>query len=205
MLRLSLLLLCFMQMPVLAEILAVDIYSNEHLIKLIRDNTYLQRVEADECQLVQDIEARAEVLQQPLYQFLWGEMLNHGVCVKPHAARGVALLKTAAEQGSAESMVKLAEYYSQGKLVIKDKEKAVRYVLPAAVNGSVAAQLMLIRLFNEGYGSPRDYVLGYHLLHNNVFDDAATHKKASSLLQTLAKKIPASELERAKLSRLRSR
>lgn len=205
MLRLTLLLLYFIQTSVLAEILAVEIYSNNQLIQLIRDETYLQRVKADDCQLVQDIEARAEVLQQPLYQFLWGEMLNHGVCVKKNASRGIYWLTTAVDQGSSEAMVKLAQYHYQGKLVAKDKEKATQYVLPAAANGSVAAQLMLVRLFNEGYGNSRDYVLGYHLLYNNVFDDEATHRKASSLLQTLATKIPASELERAKLSRLRTR
>jgi sodium-type polar flagellar protein MotX len=205
MLRLSLLLLCLLQSSAMAESLAVDIYSNEQLIKLLRDGTYLHRVKADECQLVQDIEARAEVLQQPLYQFLWGEMLNQGVCVKQHASRGMAMLRTAAEQGSAEAMVKLAEYYYQGKLVIKDKERAVQYVLPAATNGSIAAQMMLVRLFSEGHGSSRDYALAYHLLYNNVFEDEATQNKALSLLRVLAAKMPTSVVERAQQARFSTR
>ena len=36
----------------------------------------------DECQLVQDIEARAVKVAMPSYQFLWGDMLAYGVCVK---------------------------------------------------------------------------------------------------------------------------
>ncbi|MBB1269721.1 tetratricopeptide repeat protein [Shewanella sp. SR44-3] len=205
MLRLSLLLLGVLQTSAMAETLAVDIYSNEQLLQLMRDGTYLQRVKADDCQLVQDIEARAEVLKQPLYQFLWGEMLNQGVCVKQHASRGMAMLRTSAEQGSAEAMIKLADYHYQGKLVVKDKDKSVQYVLPAAANGSLAAQIMLVRLFSEGYGSPTDYELGYHLLYNNVFEDEATQKRALSLLRALAAKMPTSVVERAQKSRFYTR
>lgn len=93
-----------------AETQAVDIYSQDQLLEMIRGEKYLARVKQDDCQLVQDIEARAEVLKQPLYQFLWGEMLNHGTCVKANAVKGMGLLQEAAEQGSPEAMVKLAEY-----------------------------------------------------------------------------------------------
>ncbi|NKF49457.1 sel1 repeat family protein [Shewanella sp. WXL01] len=184
------------------DIEAYDIYGDEVLTELIRRDRYLQRVEDDECQLVQDIEAKAEVLRQPLYQFLWGEMLNHGVCVPKHSARGMALLQTAAEQGSAEAMVKLAEYYYSGKLVITDKNRAVQYVLPAAANGDIRARLMLVRLFGEGYGSPRDYELGYHWLYNSYFDDSAQHKQAMSLLKMLAAKMPESIVKRAQQPQL---
>ncbi|MBR9727643.1 tetratricopeptide repeat protein [Shewanella intestini] len=176
---------------------AYDIYGDEVLTQLIRNNQYLQRVKADECQLVQDIEARAEVLKQPLYQFLWGEMLNTGTCVDKHVSRGMGLLQTAAEQGSSEAMVKLAEYYNAGKLVIGDKNRAVQYVLPAAANGNLTARLMLVRLFNEGYGSPRDYELVYHWLYHSYFNDSKQHKEAISLLRILATKMPASIVNRA--------
>ena len=197
MLRISLLLLSIVSVNVFAVTEAVDIYSDQQLISLIRSNQYLQRVKADDCQLVQDIEARAEVLQQPMYQFLWGEMLNNGVCVKAHPSRGMALLQTSAEQGSAEAMVKLADYYYRGKLVIKDPNRAVQYIVPAAANGYLSARMMLVRLFGEGYGSPSDYELGYHWLYNSIFDDDAQQKEASSLLQMLAAKMPASVVARA--------
>ncbi|WP_165872349.1 SEL1-like repeat protein [Shewanella frigidimarina] len=205
MLRICLLLLSVVSINVFAVTEAVDIYSDQQLISLIRSNQYLQRVKADDCQLVQDIEARAEVLQQPMYQFLWGEMLNNGVCVKAHPSRGIALLKTSAEQGSAEAMVKLADYYYRGKLVIKDPNRAVQYVLPAAANGDLTAIMTLVRLFGEGYGSPADYELGYHWLYNSIFDDDAQQKKASSLLQMLAAKMPASTVARAQQPQLYKR
>ncbi|QIR13529.1 tetratricopeptide repeat protein [Shewanella aestuarii] len=207
MLRLLILLLItspavWLSPSVTAESVAFDIYSDEQLIELIRKEQYLQRVKIDECQLVQDIEARAQVLQQPLYQFLWGEMLNHGVCVKAHPSRGMAMLQTAAEQGSPEAMLKLADYYYQGKFVTKDRERSVQYVLPAAANGDVKARMMLVKLFAEGYGSPRDYEMGYHWLYNSIFDDKEQQKQASSLLKKLAAQMPTSIVERAQQQQL---
>lgn len=188
-----------------AETRAVDIYSQDQLLEMIRAEKYLARVKQDECQLVQDIEARAEVLKQPLYQFLWGEMLNHGTCVTANAVKGMGLLRDAAEQGSPEAMVKLAEYYQTGKFVIRNKDRAVNYLLPAAASGSLAARMMLVRLYGEGYGSPRDYEMAYHWLYNNVFTDEAMQKKALSLLQVLAAKMPASAVVRAQQEHLRAR
>ena len=42
----------------LEEVLAVQLYSQDALIKMINENTHLDKVVADRCQLVQDIEAR---------------------------------------------------------------------------------------------------------------------------------------------------
>ena len=63
------------------ELRAVQLYSQDALIDMINANTHLDKVVADRCQLVQDIEARADVLKIPAYQFLWGDMLAWGVCV----------------------------------------------------------------------------------------------------------------------------
>ncbi|MBI1676545.1 flagellar protein MotX [Shewanella sp. NKUCC05_KAH] len=188
-----------------AETQAVDIYSQDQLLDLIRSNQYLAKVKRDDCQLVQDIEARAQVLKQPLYQFLWGEMLNHGTCVKANPVKGIALLRDSAEQGSSEAMLKLAEYYQSGKFVIRNKDRAVHYLLPAAASGSLSARMMLVRLFGEGYGSPRDYEMAYHWLYNDVFADEATKNKALSLLQVLAAKMPPSAVARAQQEQLRTR
>lgn len=188
-----------------AETKALDIYSQEQLIELIRTKQYLTRVKGDDCQLVQDIEARAEVLKLPLYQYLWAEMLNYGICVKANPPRGISLLRNSAEQGSAEAMVRIAEYYHEGTFVIQDKERAIQYVLPAAANGDLPARLMLVRLFGEGYGSPRDFEMAYHWLYNDVFSDEATKKEALELLKVLEQKMPPSAIARAKQEHLRSR
>ena len=63
------------------ELKAVQLYSQDELLRLIHRNEHLSRVVLDDCQLVQDIEARAQTLKIPAYQFLWGDMLAWGVCV----------------------------------------------------------------------------------------------------------------------------
>ncbi|MGS0680433.1 tetratricopeptide repeat protein [Shewanella sp. 125m-7] len=183
---------------------AVDVYTQEQLVDLIRSKNYLTQVQGDDCQIVQDIEARAEVLKQPLYQYLWAEMLNYGICVKANPPRGISMLKTSAEQGSAEAMVRMAEYYRDGKFVIEDKQRAVQYTLPAAATGDLPARMMLVRLFGEGYGSPRDYEVGFHWLYNEVFSDESTQAEAINLLKVLEAKMPPSAVARAKKEHLRT-
>ncbi|MBV7316176.1 tetratricopeptide repeat protein [Shewanella sp. NIFS-20-20] len=181
---------------------AVDIYSDKQLLSLIHQQQYLQRVKSDDCQLLQDIEARAMVLKQPLYQYLWGEMLNYGVCVSADPRRGMTILQMAAEQGSSEAMVKIAQYYHDGRFVIQNKHRAVQFVLPAAANGDQQARIMLVRLQAQGYGSPMDYEMGYHWLFNEVFANTATKLEALQLLQQLEAKMPASAVFRAQQQRL---
>lgn len=181
-----------------SQLQSIDIYSDEQLLDLIAKEAYLDRVQHDDCQLLQDIEANAEVLKQPLYQFLWGEMLNYGVCVAANPSRGMSMLKQAAEQGSSEAMVKVAKYYQHGRFVIQNKDRAVQYVLPAAANGNQIAALMLVRLLSEGYGSPRDYESAYRWLFNQVFSDVERKLEALKLLQGLEARMPASYVARAR-------
>ncbi|MGS0676208.1 tetratricopeptide repeat protein [Shewanella sp. 30m-9] len=196
--------LSILSLPSFATPKAVDVYTQEQLVELIRSKRYLTQVKGDDCQIVQDIEARAEVLKQPLYQYLWAEMLNYGICVKANPPRGIAMLKTSAEQGSAEAMVRMAEYYHDGKFVIEDKQRAVQYTLPAAATGDLPARMMLVRLFGEGYGSPRDYEVGFHWLYNEVFSDETTQAEAINLLKVLEAKMPPSAVARAKKEHLRT-
>ncbi|MCG9728550.1 flagellar protein MotX [Shewanella sp. Isolate13] len=191
-------------LPSFATTKAIDVYTQEQLVDLIRTKRYLTQVKGDDCQIVQDIEARAEVLKQPLYQYLWAEMLNYGICVKANPPRGISMLKTSAEQGSAEAMVRMAEYYHDGKFVIEDKQRAVQYALPAAATGDLPARMMLVRLFGEGYGSPRDYEVGFHWLYNEVFSDETTQAEAINLLKVLEAKMPPSAVARAKKEHLRT-
>ena len=59
----------------LSELGVVQLYTQDELLEMIRANTHLKRVQADECQLVKDIEARADIMKLPAYQFLFGDML----------------------------------------------------------------------------------------------------------------------------------
>ena len=169
------------------EIKAVQLYSQDELLDLISRNEHLGRVVLDDCQLVQDIQARAETLKIPSYQFLWGDMLAWGVCVDADPERGIDFMFQAAEQGLSAGLEQLGRYYSLGKLVQQDKERAVVFLREASVLGHLKAQIQLAELFIEGYGSPYDYEDAYHWLYNAITADKPTHTKITSCMQGLEK------------------
>ncbi|MEO2281180.1 tetratricopeptide repeat protein [Pseudoalteromonas pernae] len=178
---------------------AVQLYTQDELVKLIRKNAHLKRVKDDDCQLVQDIAARASKMELPAYQFLYGDMLAYNVCVERDVELGVYYMRQAAEQGLAEALEQLGRYYDTGKLVQADKAMAIIYLREAAAQGSLPAQLRLVKLYNSGYGSPQDYEDAYRWLFHSTVVDTAMHKQISSQLATLAKKMPDSVVARARL------
>ncbi|WP_299083771.1 tetratricopeptide repeat protein [uncultured Paraglaciecola sp.] len=180
------------------EIKAVQLYSQDELLNLINKNEHLSRVVLDDCQLVQDIKARAETLKIPSYQFLWGDMLAWGVCVKADPERGISFIHKAAEQGLAAGLEQLGRYYAQGKLVQQDKERAVVFLREASVLGYLQAQIQLAELFIAGYGSPYDYEDAYHWLYNAITADKTTHKKITSCMQGLEKLMHPKAVRKAK-------
>ncbi len=169
------------------EIKAVQLYTQDELLKMIAENTHLTRVVEDRCQLVQDIEARAEVLKVPAYQYLWGDMLAWGVCVDAEPKRGINFMVAAAEQGLPEALEQLGRYYAKGTLVQEDKERAVIYLREAAALGNLKAQIQLVELFIDGHGSPYDYEDAYHWLYNAVTDDKKVHARIAIYLDALEK------------------
>lgn len=178
---------------------AVPLYTESELIALINKNVHLQRVKADDCQLVQDIEARANKMALPSYQFLYGDMLAYNVCVERNVELGVYYMRKSAEQGLAAAIEQLGRYYDTGRLVQQDKAMAITYLREASAQGNLKAQLRLVKLFNDGYGSPRDFEDAYRWLFNAMVADKATHKKIENALTKLAQKMPASVVERARL------
>lgn len=180
------------------EIKAVQLYSQDELLKLINKNEHLTRVVLDDCQLVQDIQARAETLKIPSYQFLWGDMLAWGVCVEADPERGISFINQAAEQGLAEGLEQLGRYYAQGKLVQPDKERAVVYLREASVLGNLKAQIQLAELFIAGYGSPYDYEDAYHWLYNAITADKTTHAKIAQCMDELEKLMHPRAVRKAK-------
>tara|TARA_B100001059_G_scaffold97692_1_gene97078 strand:+ start:671 stop:1309 length:639 start_codon:yes stop_codon:yes gene_type:complete len=178
---------------------AVPLYTESELIALINKNVHLQRVKADDCQLVQDIEARANKMALPSYQFLYGDMLAYNVCVERNVELGVYYMRKSAEQGLAAALEQLGRYYDTGRLVQQDKAMAIKYLREASAQGNLKAQLRLVKLFNDGYGSPRDFEDAYRWLFNAMVADKATHKKIENALTKLAQKMPDSVVERARL------
>lgn len=179
---------------------AVQIYTDNQLLDLIKENKHLSQVVLDECQLVQDIEARANKSKMPSYQFLWGDMLAYGVCVKKDIPLGLHYMHLAADQGLAEGLEQLGRYYHIGKFMQVDIDRAIIYLKTAASSNNLAAQIRLADIYEQGYGSPLDYPALYSQLHHSLTDDKALHKKISGLLANLASKMPNKVVEQAKIT-----
>ncbi|MCF6436040.1 MULTISPECIES: tetratricopeptide repeat protein [Pseudoalteromonas] len=178
---------------------AVPLYTEAELIELIKKNQHLKRVKDDDCQLVQDIEARAETMELPSYQFLYGDMLAYAVCVDRNVELGLYFMRKAAEQGLSSALEQLGRYYDVGQLVQADKALAVIYLREAASQGNLAAQLRLVNLFNSGHGSPRDYEDAYRWLFHSAVADKKLHQQIQNALARLAEKMPESVVRRARL------
>ncbi|WP_245861581.1 tetratricopeptide repeat protein [Arsukibacterium tuosuense] len=169
---------------------AVQLYTQDELLDLIKTNSHLQKVRADDCQLVQDIEARADIMQLPAYQFLFGDMLAYAVCVPRNVERGWDLMLQAAAQGLPEALEQVGRYYHIGRFVQVDIDRALVYLHEAAAMGNLNAKLRYAQLLVDGHGSPVDYEQSYRWLHHAISADASTHARIQQLLQQLAKKMP---------------
>lgn len=196
---------CCLLMPVTvlaqvstAELQVVQLYTQDELLQLIRQNQHLKRVKADDCQLVKDIEARADIMKLPSYQFLFGDMLAYGVCVPLNVERGWDLMHAAAVQGLPEALEQIGRYYQQGKFVQKDLTKAQHYLFEAGSMGNLNAQIRLAELLLGGSGSPVDYETVYRWLHHSVTADKNMHQRIQKALHGLAGKMPGAVLARAK-------
>lgn len=195
---LFLLSLIFLPLAYGQNLTAVQIYTDDQLLNLIKENKHLSQVVLDDCQLVQDIEARALKSAMPSYQFLWGDMLAYGVCVKKDIALGLHYMRLAAEQGLVEGLEQMGRYYHIGKFMQVDIEQAVIFLKAAATMNNLAAQMRLATIYQQGYGSPLDYPELYSQLHHAITDDKTTHKKIEQLKKQLAMKMPEQVVNKAK-------
>ena len=179
---------------------AVQIYSQDELLDLIKQNQHLERVKADRCQLTRDIEDRAVKLKVPAYQFLYGDMLAWGVCTDRDPRLGLFYIRKSADQGLVAAIEQLGRYYHIGRFVQKDQDKAYVYIQRAAEQGNLNAQIRLIEMQLSGTGSPYDYENSYRWLHQAIIADQKLHKKAESLLAELAMLMNPKAVKRAKKS-----
>lgn len=176
----------------------IPIYTEAELIKLIEQNKHLERVRADNCQLVEDIVARATRISLPAYEFLYGDMLAWGVCVDQDVELGLYYMENAAHQGLPTALEQLGRYYSRGTLVQQDKERAIPYLREAAAMGNLNARIHLAELLLRDYGSPLDYEDAYRWLYNSVTADQRQHQRISMLRQGLEQRMPENIIARAK-------
>jgi hypothetical protein len=180
------------------ELAVVQLYTQDELLDLIKQNVHLKRVQQDECQLVNDIQARADVMKVPAYQFLYGDMLAFGVCVQKDVERGWDLMLQAASQGLPEALEQVGRYYHIGRFVQQDNTKAVLYLREAAGLGNLKAQMRFAQMLIKGDASPLDMEDCYRWLHHSVTADQKTHQEVQQLLAQLANKMPGAALTRAK-------
>lgn len=179
----------------------VQIYTQDELIDWINKNEHLARVKADDCQLVQDIKLRAEKVDIPAYQFLWGDMLAWGVCVPKDAQLGVHFMWQSARQGLPAALEQLGRYYHEGVLVQANQQRAMQLLRESASLGFVKAQIEYVQMLAKGYGSPYDYQQAYQWLQNSIIADKKEHQKAQMLLTSLAKRMPPDVVAKAKATR----
>jgi len=182
------------------ELKVVQIYTDNELLDLIKENKHLGQVVLDECQLVQDIEARAVKSKMPSYQFLWGDMLAYGVCVKKDIELGLHYMNEAADQGLSEALEQIGRYYHVGKFFQKDMDLSLRFLKEAAALKNLKAQIRLAKIYNQGLGSPLDYPALYSQLHHAITDNKKVHNQISMLLLKLADKMPERVVKAAKVT-----
>ena len=94
-------------------------------------------------------------------------------------------MEDAANQGFPAALEQLGRYYAKGTLVQQDKSRAVVYLREASSLQNLNAQIRLVELFLEGYGSPYDYEDAYHWLYNSVTDDKQKHQQIAGYLSQL--------------------
>ncbi|OOE85640.1 flagellar protein MotX [Salinivibrio sharmensis] len=177
---------------------AVPLYEESELITLFETNSHLERVKQDECQLVQDIEARATRVGSPAYEFLYGDMLAWGVCVDQDADLGVHYMKQAAQQGLPAALEQIGRYYANGTLVQQDQRRAIPYLREAASLGDTRARILLAELLVDDVGSPLDYEDAYRWLYQTITADSRTRNRISELRTALEARMPQNIIARAK-------
>ncbi|SDI68546.1 Sel1 repeat-containing protein [Ferrimonas sediminum] len=181
--------------PAQSELQVVELYSQDALLQMIRDNTHLMQMRRDDCQLVEDVQAHAKILKEPAYQMLWADMLMYGVCIEKNVKEGFYYLETASESGLPDALEQLGRYYRIGKFTLVNEELAVHYYKLASEQGHLRARFDLVRMYIRGYGAPRDYPQAYRWLFEEVYEHDEDQATADELLSQLARFIPRREVE----------
>lgn len=167
----------------------VPIYKESELIKWEEAEEHLKRVVQDECQLVEDIIARATRIDLPSYQFLYGEMLTTGTCIDQNINDGVYYITEAAKQGLPHALYRLGQLYSQPKYLQKNNQRAIAMLEEASFLGYLPASILWAELLLQNKGSPIDYPKVYRHLKLSI-STGDEHKKVQFLMSELRNRMP---------------
>lgn len=167
----------------------IPIYTEPELIKWQKENTHLQQVLHDDCQLVEDIVARATRIDLPSYQYLYGDMLINATCVEKDLENGVYYITQAAQQGYPVALYRLGVMYSKPIYLQKDDQRAIAMLEESSYMGHLPATILWAELLLKGRGSPVDYPKVYKQLKKSI-SDGEVNVKVAALLEMIKKNIP---------------
>ncbi|MBM25330.1 MAG: flagellar protein MotX [Chloroflexi bacterium] len=171
------------------ELTPVPIYTENELISWINKDSHLKRLETDDCQIVEDIVARATRIDLPSYQFLYGDMLINSVCVEQNIETGLFYIRESAKQGFNPALYKLAQFYSKPIYVQKNDQRAIALLEEASFTGHVDSSILWAELLLEERGSPIDYPKVLKDLKES-FSQKDKHHKIKELIEKIKFKIP---------------
>ena len=93
------------------------------------------------------------------FQFLLGEMYQHGWGTPQDYAAAVSWFRKAADQGDAPSQYELGRMYVSGRGVPQDETQGTEWTRKAADQGHAGAQALLAAMYATGQGVPQDYTV----------------------------------------------
>lgn len=180
---------------------AVNVYTVDELNTYIETGVYYQVIrDRDKCQFTPDIEDRARIVGMPAFEFVWGDMLISGTCVKQDIELGLDYLRKAVDHAYAPAMIKLSDYYERGTFVPQNKDRAITLMRAAAAMGSRSARLQWADMLVRGLGAPAYYEEAYSWLYHSMYFNEYDKIKSEYLQKQMLKMMPANVIARAKSS-----
>lgn len=177
---------------------AVNVYTVDELNTYVESGVYAQVIrDRDKCQFTPDIEDRARIVGMPAFEYVWGDMLVSGLCVKQDVELGLDYLEKAVEHAYAPAMIKLSDYYERGYLVPRNKERAVTLMRAAAALGSRTARLQWADMLVRGLGAPAYYEEAYSWLYHSLYFTDYEKTKSVYLQNEMQKLMPPNIVARA--------
>lgn len=170
---------------------SVDVYTTEQLGYMVEHGLLESVVRGqDRCQFVPDIEDRARLVGLPVFQFVWGDLLLSGVCVKQDQTLAIEYIKKAADNSYPAAMERMAFYYEKGYFVPQNLQQAERYMYTAAALGSLDGKLGWADMLVRGYGAPQLYEEAFSWLYHTAYADPYRQQKKDFLARELARHLP---------------
>ena len=177
---------------------SVNVYTVDELNTYVETGVYMQVIhDRDKCQFTPDIEDRARIVGMPAFEFVWGDMLINGVCVKQDVELGLDYLNKSVSHGYAPAMIKLSDFYERGFLVSRDRRRAISLMRAAASLGSNTARLQWADMLVRGLGAPAYYEEAFSWLYHTIYFSEYERAKSQYLQEQMKKMMPANIVARA--------